>query len=433
MDEIEFINSLKRYLPTKEIDQLIEAINNNLPISSLIIDEEKITKEQMCELFPFLRPHPVVPNSFLFNKSLHSLGKELLFEIGAYYILEPCSSLVAYFLNPTENDLVLDMASAPGGKAIHSSFLMKNKGQIIANEINYERAKILSSNVEKYGRKNIVVTNDDCGKLVKQFKNYFTKIILDAPCSGSGMFRKDIKMKEDWTLAKVQKLASIQKELILNAFDMLAPGGEMIYSTCSFSFEEDEDVISYLLNNRPAELVELPHFNGEYRGSLPQTIHLFPHRFNGEGHFIAKIKKRGNCSYPCLSINNKHFHLKFINESIKEIGQLYLTKTDDVYLTNFSIPLQSLHVLRQGIKLGHLDTKLGLIYDHSLGRTNLSILPRIDLNIDECKSYIYGLSIPHQERDGYYVLTYLNIPFAITKVVKNILKNHYPKGLRKKL
>ncbi len=431
MDIEIFKNHLKKYLSSDNIGSLMDAIKEDNPLSSILIDENKISKQEIIKEYPFLIPHPIADNVFIYDKNKYSLGKTLLFEIGAYYIFEPCSSLVNYFLNPTEDDLVLDLAAAPGGKTIHCSFLMHNRGQIISNEINSQRANILSSNVEKYGRKNVTVINEDSHNLLKNFKGSFSKIILDAPCSGSGMFRKESKMMDDWTLNKVESLSKLQKELILIAYDLLSPGGEMMYSTCSFSYEEDEEVIEYLLKNRDAILVDLPHIKGEYRSNLKQTIHLFPHLFQGEGHFLAKIKKPG--LFQKIEFKYKQPLNYSLPPHLTEKGQVFISRNNDVYLSNQILPLNGLHVLRQGIKVGSIDKKLGLIYDNAFARIDLEILPKIDLNKEQTKAYILGLTIQFNQKDGYYILTYKQIPFGISKLTHGTLKNHYPKGLRKKL
>lgn len=427
MDESIFFSHLETYLDEKNILELKKALAEEQTFSSIIIDEEKISCEEILHLYPTLKPHPIVKNAFLFNKKELDLGKSLLFEIGAFYIFEPCSSLVSYFLSPQEDDIILDLAAAPGGKCIHTSFLMHNKGQIIANEISSSRAEILSSNVEKYGRKNITVISSDSKQLLSLFKEYFSKIILDAPCSGSGMFRKESKMKDDWTLEKVLSLSKTQKELILDAYNMLKKGGELIYSTCSFSYQEDEEVIEYLLANTDAELVEIPHFEGEFRSSLKESVHLLPHLFIGEGHFICKIKK------PGILEKASRFEKSKLKIDLPLSGQFYVSGKQDVYLTNHLLPLKNLRILRDGIKIGYYDKKIGWIYDHALSRFNDNFLPKIELTKEEATQYIYGLSIFKNIANGYVVLTYLNIPFALGKVNNHQIKNHYPKGLRKKL
>ena len=400
MNELEFFSHLKKYLSSNEIDLLKEELNKEQKYSSILIDEDKINPNEILKLYPSLIPHPIVKNVFLFDKKELDLGKSLLFEIGAFYIFEPCSSLVNYFLNPNENDIILDMASAPGGKTIHASFLMQ------------------------YVRKYVTVISSEVSKLVPQFQNFFTKIILDAPCSGSGMFRKENKMKEDWTYQKVLSCSKIQKELILQAYSMLKKGGELIYSTCSFSYEEDEEVISYLLENTDAELINLPSITGEYRSSLIQTIHLLPFLFNGEGHFIAKIKKPGILTKPNLP--------KYKNPLSLD-GQTFINNKNEIYLTNYVLTIKNIRILRNGIKIGMYDKKLGYIYDHALSRYKCNYLPLIELNKEDTINYIYGLSIPTNHQNGYVILTYLSIPFGIGKISNKQIKNHYPKGLRRKI
>lgn len=429
MEICEFKNHLLKYLSDEQITLLIDSINKGDPFDSILIDDTKISLEKILELYPFLKPHPVVKNVFLFDKNKYPLGKSLLFEIGAFYIFEPCSSLVNYFLNPSEDDFVLDMAAAPGGKSIHCSLMMKNQGQIIANEINPSRALILASNVEKYGRRNIIVTNQDCTSLHKYYKETFSKIILDAPCSGSGMFRKSSKMQEDWTYNKVLSLAKIQKELIILAYEMLKPGGELVYSTCSFSFEEDEEVIQNLLNNTDAELVNLPHIDGEFRSSMSETIHLLPFLFEGEGHFIAKIRKPGTIN---KSFINEVKRNKAIPDYLTSLGQIYLSSKNELLLTNHLV-LSHLHIIKIGVKIGILDKKLGIIYDHNLSRSDIDLLPIIPTTEKETKDYIYGLTLNRKLPDQYYFLEYNGIKYAIGKLSHNTIKNHYPKGLRKKL
>lgn len=423
MDSENFKQHLKKYLSNENIDKLITSLNDKQKYSCIIIDEEKIDKETIKKIYPTLIEHPFVKNAFLYDKELE-LGKSLLFEIGAFYILEPCSILVSHFLNPQKDDLILDIAAAPGGKSIHTSFLMKNKGQIISNEISSSRVEILSSNVEKYGRKNISVISTDTKTLKNQFPNTFTKIILDAPCSGSGMFRKDINMKEDWTYNKVLSCATLQKELIIDAYSLLAEGGEMIYSTCSYSYEEDEEVVQYLLNNTDAILLDIPSFNGEYRSSLNKTVHLLPFLYQGEGHYIAKIKKPNTLKKINFPENKNKYNLD---------GEIFINNKNELFLTNLLLPFKNIRVLRNGIKIGTIDKKLGLIYDHAYARFLQNNLSKVDLSKEETINFIYGLTLNKTIPDGYVNLTYLNIPFALGKVSKNQIKNHYPKGLRKKL
>ena len=428
MESDTFEQHLKKYLPDHEIESLTLELKKQQIYSCLLADTEKISLSKLKEIFPSLIPHPVVPNAFLYKKEEMEPGKSLLFEIGAFYLLEPCSPLVAYFLSPSENDLVLDLAAAPGGKCIHASFLMTNHGQILANEIRSSRAEILSSNIEKYGRKNVIVCSEDPEKLENRFPDTFSKIILDAPCSGSGMFRKEQKMREDWSLEKVHRCAALQKELILMAYNMLIPGGELVYSTCSFSYEEDEEVIDFLLSKTDAVLLSIPFFPGEYRSSMKEAVHLFPHRFQGEGHFIAKIKKPGILTVDIPKKTNTRKEYLNLPE-----GYLFINRDEEMFLTNRSLSLKGLHILRAGIKIGKADAKRGIVYDHAVSRLTPSFLPSIEVTETEAKEFILGMTLQKECHEGYVILTYLSIPFALGKSVHGQIKNHYPKGLRKKI
>ena len=179
---------------------------------------KKLDVDDFLNRYPRLEKHPFVKNAFIIEKDIYPFGKSLDFELGNFYILEPCSLMVNYLLNPTSDDLVLDCCASPGGKTIHASLLMDNKGLLIANELNYARSLVLSSNVEKYGRKNVTVTNMDVLSIPSYYENTFDKIILDAPCSGSGMFRKENKMEEvvsyieNLTVLELSKLVKTLEE-----------------------------------------------------------------------------------------------------------------------------------------------------------------------------------------------------------------------------
>ena len=284
-----FEEHLKKYLSEDEINKLISSEQEETK-HALLLNEEKMSKETFLSLFPNVKPHPICEGVYLYDSNEYQFGKHVLHDLGTYYLFEPCSSIVSYLLNPNENDVILDVASAPGGKSIHTSLLMHNKGLMISNEIQNARSLILSSNVERMGRRNIIVTNNDIDAF-KNYQNTFSKIILDAPCSGSGMFRKQEEMKSDWTYAKVESLSLLQKELILKAYSLLTPGGRMVYSTCSFSYEEDEEVIKYLLKNTNAKLVDIEDNKYFYKSKEKIGIHLFPYLFPGEGHYICLIEK----------------------------------------------------------------------------------------------------------------------------------------------
>lgn len=423
--KLEFKNHLKKYLNDDEIEKLENEMNKKAK-NSIIVDEEKINIKEFENEYPLLKKHPFVKNAYIYDKDVYDFGKSLLFELGAFYILEPCSLMVNYFLKPTKDDLVLDCCAAPGGKTIHASFLMQNEGFILSNELSTSRALTLSSNVEKYGRKNILVTNNNILDFPSSFNNTFDKIILDAPCSGSGMFRKENKMEDDWTLQKVLTLSELQKKIIIKAYDMLKKDGLMLYSTCSFSYEEDEEVILHLLNNKNAQIIDIANNDMFFNSPLKGTIHLFPYLFDGEGHYLALIKKNDEVNTNFLKTYKEEKNItKF------PLKEYFHTYKDTIYYSSFNYKIENLRILRNGLILGNIDKKLGFIPEHNIARLLDKNLTYISLNKEETISYIYGNSLKKNMPDGYYLLKYNNLPFALTKVSKGTLKNHYPKGLRK--
>lgn len=197
----------------------------------------------------------------------------------------------------------LIFAAAPGGKATALGAMLNGSGLLVANDISSSRTRALLRNIELFGIANAFVTNETPAHLKDRFPEFFHKILLDAPCSGEGMFRKEDALARDWTPEKSEELSVLQKELILQAADMLRPGGQLLYSTCTFAPKEDEGVVSYLLENRPdMKLIELPAYEGFTPGvpawgngdpALSRCVHLFPHKMQGEGHFMALLRKEG--------------------------------------------------------------------------------------------------------------------------------------------
>lgn len=415
--------NLEKYLSKEEIDNLFESFANKEQ-KGLFLNTNKMSEETLLSLFPNLKPHPVVPNGFLFDKDEYQLGNNIYHELGCYYIQDPSAMLVSYFLPIKEGMRVLDMCAAPGGKTIQASLKMKDKGILVANDLSKTRAITLLSNIERLGLGNVMVTSLDFSKIYKEYLNTFDAIILDAPCSGSGMFRKSEEMKKDWSMEKVIKNSFIQKDLILIAYSMLKEGGTLIYSTCSYSFEEDEEVVSYLLDNTDAELVDIPHFTGEYRHkSMPQTVHLFPSLFSGEGQYIALIKKPGE-----LTLSKdvaKNISRKVISKGGESISENYLLNSD------------------RFLKLSELSLRPGLFISTSLKD---KVMPThhyshyvkdakniIDLDEKDIKKYILGESLSNIINDnGYYFVSYKGIILGVAHLVNNQLKNLYPKGLRKR-
>ena len=422
---MEFFNHLKTYLNEQEIDKLSKSLEEESK-HALLLNEEKMSVDTLLGIYPNLVRHPIIPNAFLYDKNELELGKSVYHELGCFYLQEPSAMLPAYLLNPNENDVVLDLCAAPGGKSMQASLLMHNKGLIVSNDIAKNRAFAISENAERMGRGNLLIVNNDFSSIYQHYLNTFDKIILDAPCSGSGMFRKMDEMQEDWSIAKVNKYAEIQKSLILIAYTMLKEGGEMVYSTCSFSYEEDEEVIDYLLNNTDATIKPIEDNPLYYVSKVkPYGIHLLPSLFPGEGHYICLVRKPGE-----LKVSRKEE--KVSNKYQIATPYNYVEKYGDyLYTMSETFNTKKLSIIRYGAKVGEV-TKDGVKYDHHYAHFIDSFEREKEITFEELLKYYQGETLNTDLPKGDVLLKYKDINVDIAKSDGRIIKNHLPKGLRRK-
>ncbi|NLB48445.1 MAG: RsmB/NOP family class I SAM-dependent RNA methyltransferase, partial [Erysipelotrichia bacterium] len=343
---MDFITHLRKYLSKEEVNNLEASLA--LPRThALLLNTKKMAVKTLLRLYPLLTPHPIVKNGFYYDKNIYDLGRSIYHELGCFYLQEPSAMVVSYLLNPLPDETVLDLCAAPGGKSVQASFLMRNQGAIIANDISRSRCRAILENVERLGLGNIIITNNDFALIANRYLNYFDKIIVDAPCSGSGMFRKDERLKDDWSYQKVLKYAAVQKELLALAFSMLKPGGTLVYATCSFSYEENEEVVATLLNNSEAEFITLCHPAFYQDQNLPLGVHLFPHRFKGEGHYLCLIKKKGLARHIKRTTNQSPLPFKVVTN-----GYTFFSRYGDfLFLQDKAIKLRGLNIIRNGVKV----------------------------------------------------------------------------------
>lgn len=420
---MDFKEHLYQSLPKEEVDLLINSFDSE-DKHAVLLNLEKICDEEFLKEFPNVTPHPVVKHAYLYNKDEHPLGKHIYHELGYYYLQEPSAMVVSSLIKFKENDLVLDMCAAPGGKTIQASFKMNDKGLIISNDLSFSRCGLLSNNLERLGIGNVIITNNDLSKIYLKYENTFDKIILDAPCSGSGMFRKSDAMINDWSINKVYKYQEIQKGLILIAYYMLKPGGILSYSTCSYSKEEDEDIAHYLLDSSDAELVNMPSNKCFYIKDI--GIRLMPSHFSGEGQYIVQFKKPGS------SKTNEFNHINKFPQYIK--GDKDVKRVNDyLFAVNNGLDLKGLNIYRYGVKVGEFKKdifKYDLHYARCYAKDSFD---EIELTLEELKKYLYGEQLnkinPYK---GYVLLTYKKTAVDIAKTDGQVIKNYYPKGLRKK-
>ena len=422
---MDYREHLAKHLPSDLLQGYVEALS--LPsVHALILNTEKISDGTFLRLFPNALPHPYIPHCYTYDEKEYALGKSLYHALGAYYIMDPSAMMVPYMLHPLPGERILDLCGAPGGKSVFASMAMGNKGVLLCNDLSYSRALEASSNVERMGRGNIAVTSGDFAVAKDAYQGYFDAILLDVPCSGSAMFRKEPKMALDWSEGKVLSLAPKQRELLEIASTMLAPGGRIAYSTCSFSYEEDEGVLcAFLKDHSEFEAVSLPGDPSFYHHpDLPQGIRLFPHRFLGEGQFLCLLRHKGEKRER----NEEKVHPLPKGYPEELVGFDYHKINDLDYALSMPLRINNLSLLRYGVKLSQKEQVCPL--DHALA----SFLPAslsIPLDEPQAKAYLRGETFPVKEKDGLAIVSYQGMNMGYVKIVQGTAKNHYPKGLRR--
>jgi len=426
-----FLDSLLGFLPEQEARGLVDAITHGQVTHALILNTKKMSDEEFVARFPKVRKHPFVEHAYLYDKEDYEFGKDLLYDDGVYSIEDASAMMAVHFLAPKKGDWVLDMCAAPGGKSIGASLAMEDLGVIVANDISYPRAKALSQNIERMGRGNVIVASNDFVFSHIHFAETFDKIIVDAPCSGSAMMRKNALAAADWRPEKVKSCVRRQNDLLNLAYSMLKPGGILAYSTCSFSYEEDEGVLLSFKKKHPeASFVSLPDDPSFYHHpSLPEAVRLHPNRFEGEGQFIGLIKKPGELvKSPKTYVKNDRYSLFLSEYGLSE-------RSNEVHRHKFyslseHFDASHLNLLRYGVKL--FEMREIFIPDHHLSH----FLPPEaghEISYEDCKAYIHGDTFPWDVPDGFYIVTYDKQNLGYVKVVQGTAKNHYPKGLRRVL
>lgn len=406
-------------------------------------------------------------------------GKHPYHEAGAYYIQEASAMIPASLFPPAPGEKVLDLCAAPGGKTTQLATALMGEGLLVANEIHPGRAAILSQNVERMGIKNAVVTNHAPHELVPFFPSFFDKIVVDAPCSGEGMFRKEEQALTMWSQDNVDLCAARQKDILESAAKMLAPDGYLTYSTCTFAPEENEGVILDFLRSHPEfEVIEPKNpivldcvenglidrgnpewVNGgkEYAEQLTKTLRLFPHHADGEGHFAALLHKSADAHDTSVSEarnerkkgrDNGRGKEQLIAEKARKSFKQFITDITDeelggvpclfgehLYLCPLDLPSpkKGLRVLRHGLHLGSIVGGERFEPSHSLALAlNVEKLKKaFDTDYSGAISYIGGNVLPCENEKGWHVITLDSFPLGWGKASSGMMKNHYPKGLRK--
>lgn len=450
-----------------------------------------------------------VDNGFYYESVVRP-GKHPFHEIGAYYIQEASAMAPVSFLNVKPGDKVLDLCAAPGGKSTQIASYLQGKGILITNEIIRKRADILSENIERMGVKNAIVVSEDPRNLEKRLPLFFDKILVDAPCSGEGMFRRGDIAREEWSLENVTECAKRQEWILDCAANMLVDGGRLVYSTCTFSEEEDEGTIKAFLVRHPdfTDISDKMKLSGGMEaGENNVGIRLWPHKVKGEGHYLAVLEKSTHNIADCDKASDENINIEHCNsdvhsvESIKnpdaaleygketikspnaalECGKEIIKKMyavpvggyekglndkaklklkpmydffkeyfvtdiiddkskfalfgENIYLLPDSTPsLSGLKVIRAGLQLGSI-VKDRFMPSHSLAlATNIAEFKNVArINNDVIYKYLNGETFNYEGENGWYLISYNGMSAGFGKLANGIMKNHYPKGLRKNL
>lgn len=411
------------------------------PVKGLYLNRNKKNVERVLEE-QYIEHHPIVENGYLYDENYHP-GRSAYFLAGLYYIQEPSAMLVADALPIEPDDFVLDMCAAPGGKSCEIASRLTGEGVLIANDIEASRARILSENIERFGLDNTIVTNVDPMRFTKQFQVAFDKIVLDAPCSGEGMFRKLEQAVDTWSEDKVLECAHIQKNLLKGAYDMLKQGGMVIYSTCTYSYEENEAMVHYAVDELGFELLPLSKSHGLCPGvDLDEVVRCYPHHYRGEGHFIALLRKPGNSPRkvvrpmkPQVSQADLKVLKAFYQETLnKKVPAYIIENNGHLYAIKKNFPeLKGIRVLRNGLYLGEVRKNRFIpSYSLALTLTKEDVKRSYDYSCDseEIKKYIHGETLEGTGNKGFGVIFVDGYPLSFYKE-SNQVKNLFPKGLRR--
>lgn len=411
------------------------------PVKGLYLNRNKKNVERVLDQ-NYVEHHPIVENGYLYDENYHP-GRSAYFLAGLYYIQEPSAMLVADALPIEPDDFVLDMCAAPGGKSCEIASRLTGEGILIANDIEASRARILSENIERFGLDNTIVTNVDPMRFTKQFQEAFDKIVLDAPCSGEGMFRKLEQAIDTWSEEKVLECAHIQKNLLKGAYDMLKQGGMVIYSTCTYSYEENEAMVHYAVDELGFELLPLNKSNGLCPGvDLDEVVRCYPHHYRGEGHFIALLKKPGNSPRkqvrtikPSVNLADLKVLKAFYQENLnKKVPSYIIENNGHLYAVKKNFPeLKGIRVLRNGLYLGEVrKNRFISSYSLALTLTKQDVKRSYDYpsESEEIKKYIHGETLEGTGEKGFGVIFVDGYPLSFYKE-SNQVKNLFPKGLRR--
>ena len=366
------------------------------------------------------------------------LGFNCFHHAGLFYAQDPGAMIPPLVLNTDKKiNYILDLCASPGGKTIELANKYKD-AIIISNEIDYKRAQILYSNVERMGLRNVIVTNNSPEVFKHNFQGFFDLILVDAPCSGEGMIRKyKDEVEKNWSIENINLCAKRDKEILKDIAKLLTKDGYLIYSTCTFAKEENEDIVSYLQKEESLTSIDIdPKYKGIlYPGLIKNTYRIYPFLNFGEGQFVSLLQNKNDYPRYAKFLKNKTnipLFNQFVKDNMKDVSIDPLIFKDYVYENISNLDLSNFNVMLYGPKLGYISKGI-FRPDHYFFKSyfnhfkNSLNLDKIDKRIDD---YLKGLQITADVNDSYGVLSVSNIPLGGFKAKNGVLNNLYPKALR---
>ena len=437
----------------------------------LRVNTLKMNLEEFERIAPFhLKKVPWISNGY-FYEAEDVPAKHPFYSAGLYYLQEPSAMTPVSRLKVQPGERVLDLCAAPGGKATELGAALQGEGLLVANDINTARARALLRNLELFGISNSFVTNEPPHVLAERFPEFFHKIMVDAPCSGEGMFRKNPAVVDSWQEKGPEYFSKLQREIIVQAADMLLPGGMMFYSTCTFSPLENEKTITHLLKERPdMEVIPMEDYEGfaegltSYRGevfdeSCKLCRRIWPHKMSGEGHFMALLhKKNGTQQQVQQTVSQSSIwweKCKGLNKEQKAAAEdlfshvniAYDEKRIDVrgdnlyYLPAPKYDGRGLHFLRNGLFMGEFKKKRfepSQPFALALHAQDFDQVLDFPADDERLSRYLRGETLDvsdliagEKKRKGWQLVMVAGHPLGFGKLVNNNLKNKYPAGWRK--
>ena len=390
-----------------------------------------------------LAPVPWWPQTGRYLRLDSLAGVDALHEAGAYYLQEPSAMAAVSALAPKPGERVLDLCAAPGGKSTQIADALGGSGLLVANEPVPTRARVLSRNIERMGVTNALVVSADPERLESLWPSAFDAILVDAPCSGEGMFRRHPEARDEWREDSPAGCAARQRRILTSAVRMLKPGGRLAYSTCTLNREENDDMAAWLTQSEPCMqplAFALDIGDGRTLDATDGFVQLYPHRVLGEGHFVALFTKTddtgGHTDFAPAS-DRLNAPERASVAAWRELGldaiDLNAMLGDALIAAPDLPPLAGVRVLRAGLQLGTLSGKV-FLPDHALamGLAHPLTAPHMELDADMARAYLRGEALPADNGSrGWALAVYQGLALGFVKLSNGQAKNHYPKGLRR--